>query len=283
MRPRDEGSTTVRRALSLLDILGQHAQGAGLSEIARRAKLHHATVYRLLSTLAAAGFVAYGPETRKYRLGLKILDLAGNLLANIELREAARPTLLRLAAQTGETVHLATLDQDEMVFLDRVDGLQPVTLRTRVGFRAPVHVTAVGKAFLAFSSPAAVERVLQSMPLLRHTEHTITDRATFLGHLETVRRQGFAVDNEEHRLTIRCVGAPILDHAGIPMAAVSIAGPMFRLSSRRIRALATLVKEAATHISAALGHAVGRAAPLRPLMPTHKNGPQPVALKERGR
>jgi len=281
VRPRDEGSTTVRRALSLLDILGQHVPGAGLTEIARRAKLHHATVYRLLSTLVAAGFVAYGPETRKYRLGLKILDLAGNLVENIELREVARPTLLRLAAQTGETVHLATLDQDEMVFLDRVDGLQPVTLRTRVGFRAPAHVTAVGKAFLAFSSPAAVERLLRSRPLLRHTEHTITDRETFLGHLETVRRQGFALDNEEHRLTIRCVGAPILDHAGVPVAAVSIAGPMFRLSNRRIRALATLVKEAAAHISAALGHAGGRAAPLRPFIPTHKNGPQP--LKERGR
>ncbi|MGH2651649.1 MAG: IclR family transcriptional regulator, partial [Actinomycetota bacterium] len=131
-------------------------------------------------------------ETRKYRLGLKILDLAGHLVESLEFREVAPPTLLWLVAQTGETVHLATLDQDEMVFLDRVDGVQPVTLRTRVGFRAPVHVTAVGKAFLAFSSPATVDRVLRSRPLLRYTEHTITDRETFLAHLKSISRQGFA-------------------------------------------------------------------------------------------
>lgn len=180
-------------------------------------------------------------------------------------------------------MHLATLDQDEMVFLDRVDGVQPVTLRTRVGFRAPVHVTAVGKAFLAFSSPATVDRVLRSRSLLRCTEHTITDRETFVAHLKSISRQGFAVDNEEHRLTIRCVGAPILDHAGVAVAAVSIAGPAFRLSNRRIRTLAPLVKEAAARISAALGHGGGRAAALTPPMPTHENGPQRAALKERGR
>ncbi len=223
------------------------------------------------------------PETRKYRLGLKILDLAGHLVESLELREVARPTLLWLVAQTGETVHLATLDQDEMVFLDRVNGVQPVTLRTRVGFRAPVHVTAVGKAFLAFSSPALVDQVLRSRPLLRYTEHTITDRETFVAHLKSIRRQGFAVDNEEHRLTIRCVGAPILDHGGAPVAAVSIAGPMFRLSNRRIRMLATLVKEAAARISAALGHAGERAAVLTPPVPTPKNGPSRAALSERGR
>lgn len=252
--------------MSLLNVVAESPSGASLSEIARRAKLHHATAYRLLSTLADCGFVGCRDDDRKYRLGLRILELAGALLEGLEIREVARPTLQWLARTTGDTVHLATLDRNEVVFLDRVDGVQPVILRTRVGFRAPAHVTAVGKAMLAFSPPAVVEKLLRSRPLTRYTEHTITARDAFLSHLEVIRRQGFAVDNEEHRETIRCVGGPIFDHRGLPMAAVSIAGPMFRLSAPRIRETAEFVKEAAGAISEALGYR-----PLQPAMrPRHR-------------
>ncbi len=255
-RSADQGSSTVRRAILLLDTLAQHPTGVGLSEVARAAKLHHATAYRLLSTLCDARLVELREGDRKYRLGLRVLELAGALGESLEIREVARPLLTWLAKTTGETVHLATLDGDEMVFLERVDGVQPVTLRTRVGFRAPAHVTAVGKAVLAFSPPLVVDRFLRGRQLKRYTLHTITGPDAFAAHLETVRRQGFAVDNEEHRLSIRCVGAPIFDHLGRPVAAVSIAGPMFRLSTRRMRELAEVVKQAARRISEALGHRV---------------------------
>jgi DNA-binding IclR family transcriptional regulator len=239
--------------VQLLSLLAQQPGGAGLSEIARLSKLHHTTAHRLLSTLGAAGLVARH-EDRKYRLGLGLLELAGALVENLEIRTVARPTLLSLAQATGETVHLAALDGHEMAFLDRVDGVQPVTLRTRVGFRAPAHVTAVGKAVLAFSTPGLVARTLAAAPLTRHTPKTITNREAFLAQLDLIRRHGYAVDNEEHRLTIRCVGAPIFDHTGAPVAALSIAGPMFRLSQRRVRELVRLVKDAAAEVSRALGH-----------------------------
>jgi IclR family acetate operon transcriptional repressor len=254
------GSGTVRRAVRLLSLLAQQPGGAGLSEIARLSKLHHTTAHRLLSTLGAAGLVACRHEDRKYRLGLGLLELAGALVENLEIRTVARPTLLSLAQATGETVHLAALDGHEMVFLDRVDGVQPVTLRTRVGFRAPAHVTAVGKAVLAFSTPGLVARILAAAPLTRHTPKTITKREAFLAQLDLIRRHGYAVDNEEHRLTIRCVGAPIFDHTGAPVAALSIAGPMFRLSQRRVRELVRLVKDAAAEVSRALGHRAALAA-----------------------
>jgi IclR family KDG regulon transcriptional repressor len=247
------GSRTVRRALALLDALARHPNGAGLSETARAAHLHHATAHRLLATLAEARLVELREGDGRYRLGLRILELAGVVSDGLELRAIARPTLLALSKATGETAHLATLDGDAMVFLDRVDGGPPVMLRTRVGFRAPVHVTAVGKAVLAWSTDAEVERVIAVRGLERHTEHTITDPTAFVRHLRQVRRQGFAVDNEEHRLTIRCVGVPIFDHRGEVVGAVSIAGPMFRLSGRRIREIADLVKSGARQISGALG------------------------------
>jgi DNA-binding IclR family transcriptional regulator len=251
----------VRKAALLLRLLAQHPGGLGLSEVARLANLHHATAYRLLWTLSAAGLVESGSADRRYRLGFRILELAGVLLDGLEVRQVARPVLPWLASLSGETAHLATLDRDEMVCLDRVDGPHPVTLRTRLGFRLPAHATSVGKAFLAFSAPAVVERVVQSGRLTRYTEYTITSREAFLAHLEQVRRQGYAVDNQEHRLTIRCVGAPIFDHRGQPVAAISIAGPVFRLSVRRIREAAELVREAARKISQALGHAGSVSAP----------------------
>lgn len=244
--------------MQLLRLLAQRPGGAGLSEISRLSKLHHTTAHRLLSTLGAGGLVDCRHEDRKYRLGLGLLELAGALVEDLEIRTVARLTLLSLARATGETVHLAALDGHEMVFLDRVDGVQPVTLRTRVGFRAPVHVTAVGKAVLAFSAPGLVARLLRAGPLTRHTANTITDREAFLAELDLIRRQGYAVDNEEHRLTIRCVGAPIFDHLGAPVAALSIAAPMFRLPQRRVREMAALVKDAAAGVSRALGY---RAAP----------------------
>jgi DNA-binding IclR family transcriptional regulator len=258
---RGRGASTVRKAALLLRLLAQHPGGLGLSEVARLADLHHATAYRLLWTLSAAGLVESGSADRRYRLGFRILELAGVLLDALEVRQVARPVLPWLASLSGETAHLATLDRDEMVCLDRVDGPHPVTLRTRLGFRLPAHATSVGKAFLAFSPPAVVERVVQSGRLTRYTEYTITSREPFLAHLEQVRRQGYAVDNQEHRLTIRCVGAPIFDHRGQPVAAISIAGPVFRLSVRRIREVAELVREAARKISQALGHAGSVSAP----------------------
>lgn len=259
--PSPNGSGTVRRALLLLKLLAQQPGGLGLSEVARLSKLHHTTVHRLLATLVAGGLVDCRRDDRKYRLGLGLLELAGALVESLDIRNVARPALVGLARATGETVHLAALEGHEMVFLDRIDGVQPVTLRTRVGFRAPVHVTAVGKAVLAFSEPGSVARLLRAVPLARYTPNTITDHETFLAHLALVRRQGYAVDHEEHRLTIRCVGAPVFDHLGTPIAALSIAGPMFRLSQRRIREVADLVKATATDVSRALGYRAVSSAP----------------------
>lgn len=254
--------------MTLLDVLARHPEGAGLSDIARAARLHHATAHRLLATMGDARIVETREDNGKYRLGLRVLELASVVTEGLELRDVARPTLQWLARATAETVHLAALDGDEMVFLDRVDGGQPVMLRTRVGFRAPVHVTAVGKAVLAWSSDIDVARVLCGRTLRRYTDNTITEPAAFVRHLQQVRRQGFAVDNEEHRTTIRCVGVPIFDHSGDVVAAVSVAGPMFRLSARRTREIAELVKSGARRISRALG------------CPTHRSSDGPAYENE---
>jgi DNA-binding IclR family transcriptional regulator len=175
---RRRGSSTVAKAVGLLSLLAQHPKGVGLSELSRAAGLHHTTAHRLLWSLHEVGLVECG-EDRLYRLGLKILDLARALLGTLELREIAKPVLTWLATASEETAQLATLDRHEMVFLDRVDGPNPVTLRTRLGARAPVHCTSMGKAYLAFAPPRIVDAVLQAAPLTRYTENTFTDPELF--------------------------------------------------------------------------------------------------------
>lgn len=262
-RAARHGSSTVRKAIQILNILAQSPRGIGLSEIARAARLHHATAHRLLQTLVAGGLAECGEADRRYQLGLRVLDLAGAVIETLEVREVARPVLAWLAATSGEAAQIATFDRDEMVVLERVDGPEPVTLvQTRLGFRMAMHDTALGKAFLAFAPPEVAER-LRTLPLTRSTEHTITDRAAFTAHLAQIRRQGYAIDNEERRLTVRCVGAPIFDHAARTVAAIGIAGPAFRLSLRRARECGEIVREAAQRVSRALGYDGGRPSAFR--------------------
>lgn len=208
--------------------------------------------------MVEARLVELRSDTGKYRLGLRMLDFADVVNEGLEIRAIARPTLLWLMNATGETVHIAMLDGTEMAYLDRIDGSHPVSLRTRVGFRAPLHVTAVGKAFLACMDEAEIDRILVKYSFTRHTEHTITNLRDFKRHLAQVRSQGFAVDDEEHRLTIRCVAAPVFDRSGKVAAAISVSGPTFRLTDHRMQELTRIVKTAALRISTDLGSPTNR-------------------------
>lgn len=247
------GAGTVRKACSLLQLVAQSPAPLRLTEISRRAQLNHATTHRLLASLVDYGLLTFEEAERRYRLGLRVLELAGVLLDSMEIVDVARPDLAKLAEEANETVHLATVERSEVVFLDRIDGTQPVSLRTRVGARAPIHVTAVGKAYLAFAEPSALDELRATLPLSRLTDRTITEWPVFLDHLATVRRQGYAIDNEEHRRTIRCVAAPILDYRRRVVAAVSVAGPSSRLTLRRTKQLARLVQDTAARISREIG------------------------------
>lgn len=247
------GSRTLRRAIALLDVLAHHPHGVGLSTLAREAQLHHATAHRLLSTMVEGLLVSTFGDGPRYRLGLRLLDFAGTVTEGLEIRDVARPVLNWLSQTAAETAHIAVREADEMVYLDRVDGGQPVTLRTHVGFRAPVHVTAVGKAVLAWTREDELDRVLGSKPLRRYTQHTLTSPKAFIRHLAQVRRVGYSLDNEEHRIGIRCVAAPVRDRHHAVIAAISVSGPRFRMSGRRVREMAQMVKAAALRISTDLG------------------------------
>jgi IclR family KDG regulon transcriptional repressor len=248
---------TIERASSILDILGQSSQGISIRELSNKIKLPKGTTHRLLSSLSYFGYVRQDPKTRDYFLGFKLVDLGQLLLSQLDLRKEAEPFLRVLAERTRETVHLVFLDQDEIVYIDKVETDQhPSGLRmaSRVGLRNPAHSCAVGKVLLSYLSEEELSRLIKKKGLAKRTENTITDPAQLKEHLKTVRTQGYATDDEENEKGIRCAAAPIFDEGGKAIAAISISGPAFRVTKKIIQeSLKKKVIETASNISRRIG------------------------------
>ena len=210
--------------------------------------MHKSSAYRLLATLEAHGFVERGPAGRGYRLGWKPAELAGRLRS--ELRELAAPVMEELAAKSGEIVHLSVLDGAEIVYLDKRGRSQPLTVSTTIGGRSPAHASAMGKVLLAGLPQAEARRLLGARRLKRFTPTTITEPRRLALELEAVRRQGYALDNEEAFPGIRCVAAPLRDREGTVRAAISVTAPTQRIAGRRQAEIRKWVTDSAARISA---------------------------------
>lgn len=245
---------SLDRAIQILEVLGNNPSGMGVSELSRVVNLPKSTVHRILDTLLQKGYVEKNSEKEKYKLGLKIVELSNKILANMELRSEARPYLEELMNYVNEVVHLCVLRDGEMVYIDKVECPNPIRMYSQIGRRIPVHCTAVGKATLAFLPKDEVIKILEMKGMPRKTQNTITDLQQLLNHLEEVRRLGYAVDDIEHEEGIRCVAAPIFDGTGQVVAAISVAGPDFRITIERIPELADKVRKVAQKISQRLGY-----------------------------
>jgi IclR family KDG regulon transcriptional repressor len=252
----EQGLTlTVKKAMDILNCLGEAGSALSASEIGRRLGMSRSTVYRLLATLATGGYVvqdAGNPE--KVRLGFKILELASRLLDSVELRQQARPFLRELRDLANETVHLAVMDRGQISYIEKVECSQAVRMHSTIGRRGFAHCTALGKAMLAYMSADEVERIVEEHGLPACTPNTITDKEMLVRELECVRGRGYAIDDIENEEGIRCVGASILDHRGQPVAAFSVSGPAFRMTLERIQELSAPVKATARKISRQLGY-----------------------------
>lgn len=252
---RADGSSviTLQRGLMILDAFLAARGELGVNEIARQVKVHKSTVSRLCATLEQAGYLDRNEQSGKFRLGPRIYQLAGIPLATLDLQRAARPVLLELVEACGETAHLAILDGHEAVTIAVVDGRHSVRMEARIGRRAPLNASALGKALLAGLPREETERLLAGRPLPRWTARTITDHAALMAHIDQVREQGYSVDLEELEEGLRCVGAPVYGPEGRAVAAISISGPRDRFTSEAIPRLGRLVRECAERISLRLG------------------------------
>jgi DNA-binding IclR family transcriptional regulator len=191
---------------------------------------------------------------------MRLFELGSRAVARVDVRERAEPFLRRLVVETGETAHIALLSGGEMLSVINVESRKKLRTPTTVGGRTPVHCTAVGKAVLAYLPDHELELLLARLRFERFTRRTITTRRALRAELDRVRALGYAVDNEEIEEGLRCVGAPIRDSAGRVAAAISVAGPVFRMTDERLPELSRSVVEAARDLSADLGYSEERRA-----------------------
>lgn len=245
---------SLQRAINILDLFDEQTSQLGITEIAETMGLHKSTAAGLVYTLEYNGYLGQDSETRKYGLGFKLVERASTLLDQIDVRHVALPYLQELRDWSGESVNLAVRDGGQIVYIERLTTTQSLGMRAKVGYRAPMQCTALGKAILSGMPQEQVRELIAQHSLPSVTAHSITDLAQFLEEMDRTREQGFAVDNEENEVGVRCVAAPIFDHSARPAAAVSVSSPVLRLPLAEVPRYGQKVVEAASAISARLGY-----------------------------
>ncbi|MFJ8815289.1 IclR family transcriptional regulator [Amycolatopsis thermoflava] len=241
---RDGGVQSLRRAFELLERLADTGGEASLSELAATSGLPMPTIHRLIRTLVQLGYVRQNTN-RKYALGARLIRLGEN--ASMQFGTWARPLLAELVEATGETANLAVLERDEVVYVSQVPSKHSMRMFTEVGRRVLPHGTGVGKAILSQLPAEDVRALLDRTGMPAYTDHTFTDADELLAHLAQVAAQGYAVDESEQELGVRCIAVPL---TGTPApAAVSVSGPSGRLTREAVSRIAPLVQATAATLS----------------------------------
>ncbi|MCM3550990.1 IclR family transcriptional regulator [Shouchella clausii] len=222
---------SVERALSILNLLSKYPKGIKLTDLANRLKLSKATAHRLLATLIDLNYVRQDRETEKYKLGYQIVSMATYFLEGHDLISTARPHLTELSEQANETVHLCIEDNGMVLYIDKIESTQPIAMYSRIGSKAPMYCTAVGKVMLAGMEQQKCEELAASFDYQKMTPYTIDNPNKLLQEIAKVKRQGYAIDNQEITEGIRCIACPIIDYTDKTIASFSMSGPMNRLTN----------------------------------------------------
>jgi DNA-binding IclR family transcriptional regulator len=244
-------STPVERTFDILEYISRQPEGLTNSELSRHLRIPKSSASYILRTMERRGYVRL--SSGKYKLGYRCLILGRGALAGSNLKETALPILKRLTDRTSLTANLAILDHTDVVYIEKAEAPSFIKMDTYLGRRMPAHATSVGKAILAFLPSEELDAVLKGHMLERLTPKTITSHQKLFRELEIIRRQGYAVDDEESSLHVRCVGAPVFGNSARVEAAVSVSGTTLKVDASNLRKIAMHVSEAAENISHLLG------------------------------
>ena len=245
------GVQSVERIFQLIESLAAHPAGAGLQRLAQDTDLAKSTVHRLLASLVSLGYAAQD-ENGRYRLTLKMFELSSGIVNSMDIMDVAKVHLERLAQRTGEAVHLVIRDGQDIVYIYKTES-GPMRMSSRVGLRSPLYCTGVGKAILATLPADEVTNIWQHTTPQKLTTHTIVKFDALQAQLAEVRTNGYAIDDEENELGVRCVAVAIPGVGGRADSAFSISGLAPYMTPERIRRIATLAQDARTDIMADLG------------------------------
>lgn len=248
---------SAERIFAVLETLAETGP-IGLMELSTKLGLHKSTTHRLLLSLICMGYAMQEVETGKYKLTFKVVELSSKVLTKVDLVSMVHPLLVELANNSRETVHFVQRRGTEVFYLDKVAPLFPqessIRMASQVGLTRPLYCSAVGKAILAEMKPEEVEYIWNHSIIEKKTEHTITSFTKLLEELEEIRRNGYAIDNEENEIGVRCIAVSVINHRGEPNNAFSISAPVSRMTDDRMKSLASEILKTKEEIKKVLGH-----------------------------
>jgi len=243
---------SLDRTFDLLELLAQFPEGLGLSDISTKIGLHKSTVHRLLGSLKERSYIEQDEASGRYRIGVAFIALAAPYLNQLDLKTVVEPEMRRLSDRLGVTVYLATLRDDEVVYLDKVERYDGFRRFDIIGRHVPVHCTSLGKSLVMDMAPGRIREMFHRRPPLKLTSGTITDIERIIENIEVCRERGWSSDLEEHEEGVNCVGAPIRDYRGRTVAAISAVWRVVR-SGEEMDEAGQNVADAAGEISRRFG------------------------------
>jgi IclR family KDG regulon transcriptional repressor len=244
---------SVQRALDILNLFNNGQVELGNTEIARQVNLPVGTASGLIYTLKINNYLDQNPINRKYRLGLKLAERASVLFDQLDLRKISEPYLAEIRDWCGESVNLAVRDGNEVVYIERMFGNHALGIRSELGRRGSLHSTSLGKAIISFLPDAERTALFSNYRFFPVTPFTITDKVLFEKELQIIKQRGYALDEQENELGGRCVGAPVFDRFGYPIAAISISVPIQRFPEEDVTKYGQKLVAAASVISQKMG------------------------------
>lgn len=257
MRRKQIYDTTVQsveRTLDIVETLSEYKTGVGVTTLSKELKLHKSTVHRLLTTLMLRKYVEQDPETSKYKLGMRLFELGNAVLSKLDIRQHAMPYLRQLWRTTGETIQLAIVDQNKVLYVDVLETLERVGVKSNVGERVPLHCSAPGKTWLASLPEDRMAEVLKLVKFEPFTPFTIDNMDKLKASISQAKELGYSVDNQEYSADLISVASPVRNYRGRVIACIAITAPALRMSEDRVKEMGINVKSTAEKISQSMGY-----------------------------
>ncbi|MBS1851600.1 MAG: IclR family transcriptional regulator [Acidobacteria bacterium] len=242
----------VGRTLAVLELLANSRRPLNISEVSRALNLPKSSTCRMLTALENERCVQRDAGSNRYRFGFRLVGLSRAAVENLQIREIAKPLLISLMLSTGLSIHLTVLEYGQAIIIEKIEAPGSGLIGTWPGRAMDINSTAAGKALVAFLSGEELEKQVRSKSFVKHNQKTITSFTKLKEHLVRVRELGYAVDDEEDELGVRCVGAPVFDGTGKTVAAISVVGTINQIGREDIRQMGTIVKRCAATISSRL-------------------------------
>lgn len=249
----EDAVRVISRTFDIIETLSKAQEPMNLTDIAKNTQINKSTVYRLLQAMYARHYVEKS-EKGLYSIGIKLVEVVSCHINGLELQTEAKPFLSSLRAELNLTVHLGILEAHEVIYIEKMDLYPTTRLYSQVGYRSPAYCSSMGKCLLSCLSGEELDETLNNCKFDSYTKNTITNMRDFKNYLKNIRRQGWAMDDEEYLLGHRCVGAPIFDYRGDAVASISASGTISQISDDKLPMIIEQVKDSALQISKRMGY-----------------------------